>query len=90
MDNSLSGGKYWEANANDFSVSFSNPVAAFGFFGIDIGDFGGSLSLAFMSGASTVATRAINFTGSADGSAFFWPRFAPDARQGGAGGQTWG
>lgn len=33
--------------SNSFNVAFGSPVAAFGFYGVDIGDFGGSLTLIF-------------------------------------------
>ncbi len=39
---------YWDVEAGDdgdFLITFSEPVAAFGFFGVDIGDFGGDLEL---------------------------------------------
>ena len=37
--------KFFDTVAANFSLSFSSPIAAFGFFGIDIGDGGGHLSL---------------------------------------------
>lgn len=43
-----SGSNYFEVAAGGspaFTVTFSQPVAAFGFFGVDIGDFGGDLTL---------------------------------------------
>ena len=42
-----SGVNFWEVGANTFTIAFSNPVAAFGFYGIDVGDFGAQLSLTF-------------------------------------------
>jgi PEP-CTERM motif len=36
---------YYNAATSSFTIAFSSPVAAFGFFGTDIGDFGGVLSL---------------------------------------------
>lgn len=47
-----SGTKFWETtssanNANTFTVDFDAPVAAFGFYAADIGDFGSQLSLVF-------------------------------------------
>jgi len=46
----VSGENYWEAVAgsesvDDFSIAFERDIAALGFFGVDIGDFGGQLSL---------------------------------------------
>lgn len=39
-----------------FKVTFLNPIAAFGFYGVDIGDFGSQLSLAFANGGSVTET----------------------------------
>ncbi len=43
------GSKYWRVNstagAGNFSITFDRGVSAFGFYGTDIGDFGGVLSL---------------------------------------------
>lgn len=43
----VSGSNFWRADASghDFGVGFSQSVAAFGFYGVDIGDFGGVLKL---------------------------------------------
>ena len=43
----ISGTKYWDSGSN-FSIEFSSPVAAFGFYGVDIGDFTGTLQLEFI------------------------------------------
>lgn len=40
-----SGTNYWAAATGDFSIDFSNPISAFGFYGTDIGDWGGALTL---------------------------------------------
>ncbi len=50
-----SGTKYFTAN-NTFKVSFDTPQAAFGFYGSDIGDFAGQLSMTvnFAAGGSQV------------------------------------
>ncbi len=75
----ISGSKYWEVEVNSsttpaFTISFSDPVAAFGFFGVDIGDFGGQIGLTFANG--TTQTYLVNNTvgsgGSIDGSVLFW------------------
>lgn len=44
-----SGSRYWETGSS-FSLTFSQPIAAFGFFGIDIGDFNGQVTLALSGG----------------------------------------
>ena len=40
----ISGSNYWEATS-EFSLTFSAPIAAFGFYGIDIGDYDGQVTL---------------------------------------------
>lgn len=44
---SATSSRYWEATAGSggITVQFSAPIAAFGFYGIDIGDFNGTVSL---------------------------------------------
>jgi len=49
----VSGSKFWEAD-NNFSITFSQPIAAFGFFAVDIGDFSGQVTLALDSGGIEV------------------------------------
>jgi hypothetical protein len=51
----ISGANYWEASSA-FSIAFSSPIAAFGFYGIDIGDFNGQVTLALANGLATVLT----------------------------------
>lgn len=53
----ISGTNYWESGSSvDFGVTFSDPVAAFGFYGTDIGDFDANLILTLegISGTATV------------------------------------
>lgn len=47
----ISGTKYWETN-DVFSITFDQPVAAFGFYGIDVGDFSGQLILTLTDGST--------------------------------------
>jgi len=50
----ISGTNYWETGASfSFSVEFSEPIAAFGFYGIDAGDFNGQLTLTLTNGTTT-------------------------------------
>ncbi len=48
------GRKYWETRATSggatFELWFDNPVVKFGFFGVDVGDFGGVLELEILGG----------------------------------------
>jgi hypothetical protein len=48
----ISGTNYFDSGAA-FSIDFSNPVSAFGFYGVDIGDFGGRVTLAYENGSTT-------------------------------------
>ncbi len=50
-----SGDQYWESTGT-FIIDFSAPVAAFGFYGVDIGDFSGQVTLALLSGGTTTLT----------------------------------
>jgi hypothetical protein len=43
----ISGKQYWEA-WESFSIDFSKPIAAFGFYGTDIGDINGKLTLTLL------------------------------------------
>ena len=43
----ISGRQYWES-WEDFSIDFSKPIAAFGFYGTDIGDINGNLTLTLL------------------------------------------
>lgn len=40
----ISANKYWDSR-DQFSIQFSEPIAAFGFYGIDFGDFNGQVTL---------------------------------------------
>ncbi len=65
-----SGNMYWESGSA-FTINFSAPVAAFGFYGIDIGDFNGQLTVTRNSGAVTTFTVPNTVSGSG-GSVLFW------------------
>ena len=45
----ISGDNYWETG-HTFSLSFGDPIAAFGFYGIDIGDFSGRVTVTTQNG----------------------------------------
>src|SRR5262249_45007412 len=48
----ISGTKYYES-ASIFSIEFTRPIAAFGFYGTDIGDFDGQVTITYTDGLST-------------------------------------
>lgn len=63
-----SGTKLWnvEPGVGAFTILFSQPVSAFGFFGTDIGDFGGNITLALQpSGGGAPVNLVVNNTLSA-------------------------
>lgn len=45
-----SGTKYWDSDRN-FTITFSTPIQAVGFYGIDMGDFAGQLSVTYDDGS---------------------------------------
>ena len=72
-----SGSKYFEAVAAEGGniVSFNEPIAAFGFFGVDIGDFGGQLQLVLADNTTTTLTIPNTISeafGETDGSVLFY------------------
>ena len=72
---SASSSNYWEVSAGgsgNFVVNFSDPVAAFGFYGIDIGDFGGQLELELSNGDVLNVGNTEGSFGSTDGSVLFF------------------
>ena len=78
-----SGTNFWELStggSNNFQVDFDTAVGAFGFYGIDIGDFGGQLAVELSNG--TIETFAVPHTvgrfGSTDGSVLFFGIVAED------------
>jgi hypothetical protein len=63
----VSGSQYLNASTSNFSLSFSNPISAFGFFGTDVGDFGGQLSLT-LTGSNGVTQIVVPHTIGSGGS----------------------
>jgi hypothetical protein len=60
-----SGDRFFDVLAGgDFAVQFATPVAAFGFFGVDIGDVAGQLSLEFVAAAGTTTVVVPHTVGS--------------------------
>ncbi|WP_461414167.1 PEP-CTERM sorting domain-containing protein [Gemmatimonas sp.] len=67
----VSGSNYYEVNAGDFRINFTQAVAAFGFYGVDVGELGGTLALRFYNGSTVLDTRPINYQ-VGEGSAFYF------------------
>lgn len=71
----ISGSQFWEVDAGGrFSIAFSEQVAAFGFYGVDLGDFGGQLTLTLTGGRTQqiLVPNTIGQLGSTDGSVLFF------------------
>lgn len=69
--------RYYEVQAGgsgNFTISFSSAIAAFGFYGIDIGDFGGTLQLQLSGGSTALLNvpNTVGSNGSTDGSVLFY------------------
>jgi len=69
--------KFWEVGAGeagDFRITFSEDVGAFGFYGIDIGDLGGQLSLQLLDANGGVVGQdiVVNNSQGNDGSVLFF------------------
>lgn len=80
------GTRYWEVNAgggNPFQVNFSNTLAAFGFYGIDLGDFGGTLTLELSRAGSVIGTQVVTTAAQnvADGSILYFGLIAANASE---------
>ena len=72
------GARFWEAQSgpnNRFSIQFSRAISAFGFYGTDIGDFGGDLSL-ILTDAVTGLDETVQVTGSGSNGALLFYGFA--------------
>ena len=65
-----SGSQYWETEES-FGINFSAPVAAFGFYGIDIGDFEGQVTVTTVGGLNQVFNIG-NTIGGQGGGVLFW------------------
>ncbi|RYD32138.1 MAG: VPDSG-CTERM sorting domain-containing protein [Verrucomicrobiaceae bacterium] len=52
----ISGDQFYETGSSDFNITFSDPVAAFGFYAVDVGDFNGQVTLTLAGGGTTLLT----------------------------------
>lgn len=64
------GDKYWETT-NGFTINFDSPIAAFGFMGVDIGDFDGQITLTTVGNLNQVFNVG-NTIGAPGGGVLFW------------------
>jgi hypothetical protein len=65
----VAGSQYFDSGSN-FSITFSTPIAAFGFYGVDIGDFNGQIVLTLDGTAGSYNLG--NTISGPGGSVLFW------------------
>lgn len=64
--------RYWVVSGS-FQIDFAQPIAAFGFYGTDIGDFNGRVTVALLDTANNTTNLVINNTlNGPNGSLLFW------------------
>jgi hypothetical protein len=81
---SATSSNYWEVSAGgggNFTITFTDSIAAFGFYGIDIGDFGGQLTLGLSNGGSLTVNNAVGSNGSTDGTVLYFGLIAANAAE---------
>jgi hypothetical protein len=72
-----SGTQFW-TSAVAFSINFNQGISAFGFYGIDIGDFNGQLSLTLFNGASNLGNFVVpNTIGGSGGGILYYGIITP-------------
>jgi hypothetical protein len=64
----ISGSQYVYDGGSSLGINFSAPISAFGFYGTDIGDFGGQLTLTLTDSLNNVTTLTIPNTIGSSGS----------------------
>jgi len=64
-------GTNWYHTTDVFTITFSNPISAFGFYGTDIGDFTGQIT-ATLNGGATVSLTIPSTINAPNGSLIFW------------------
>jgi hypothetical protein len=71
------GNNWWQTDHGDFTVSFSKPIAAFGFYATDVGDAasGGLVTLKLTDINNVVSTLMINSALGTDGTQLFYGFF---------------
>jgi hypothetical protein len=64
-------GTNWYHTTDQFSISFSDPISAFGFYGTDIGDFNGQITATLLGGGTVNLTIPHTVNGP-NGTLLFW------------------
>jgi hypothetical protein len=63
---------YLQSASGGFDLAFSDPIAAFGFYGTDFGDFSGQVTMTLSNGAVEVIDIPHTQGSSAGGNVLFW------------------
>lgn len=71
----IAGSQYWDTSSDSFTVTFSNAVTGFGFYGIDIGDFSGRITITLSDGTLYDVNHASN---APSGSVLYWGFYDAD------------
>lgn len=71
-------GTHWYQSTDQFTITFSDPISAFGFYATDIGDYNGQIT-ATLNGGSTVDLTIPNTINAPNGSLLFWGFIDPTA-----------
>jgi hypothetical protein len=74
----ISGTQSYEVSGNGYTIDFATPVAAFGFYGTDIGDFNGQITLTLNDTNNTVLTVPNTLNG-VNGSGLYYGFIAQNA-----------
>jgi hypothetical protein len=75
----ISPNNYYDTSTQDFSLVFGSAVAAFGFYGTDISDAGGTLTVKLFQGANETDEVINAVTGlDGDGSVLYWGFYDAD------------
>jgi PEP-CTERM motif len=71
--NTTSGGSQWWTVSGAFTINFATAISAFGFYGTDIGDFDGQVTVDLTDTAGASTRYSVNTTpNGADGALLFW------------------
>lgn len=79
---STTSSNFWEVVAGgtgNFNIAFGQEIAALGFYGIDIGDYGGQPQLALSNGDTLTVNNTVGSSGSTDGTVLFFGLIAENA-----------
>ena len=72
----ISGSQYIQTTSG-FTITFSQPQTAFGFYATDVGDFNGQLSITYSNGSSQTVAVPHSKGSANDGAAFFFGMLDP-------------